>query len=62
MDEKSEGMTLSRRKVAFITFLLAGFILYTDLSKCSNEDSSIKEKNQNKASQLLTHACSQILH
>lgn len=62
MAEKSEAMTLSRRNVAFISFLLAVSILYTDLSNCSNEDSSIKEKNQNKASWLLTHACSQIPH
>lgn len=59
---KSEGMTFSRRKVAFITFLLAGSILCTDLSKRSNEDSSIKKKYPNNASQLLTRACSQILH
>lgn len=36
----------------FITFLLAGSILYTDLSKCSNEDSNIKEKIKTKP-----HSC-----
>lgn len=44
MAKKSEAMTLSRSNVAFITFLLAVPILYTDLSDCSNEDGNIKGK------------------